>query len=61
VDAAVVGSSGTNNPEVEADFTGIGQANEASGWKVYRYSATLDTGSNGKVWVAVGFSVRWET
>ena len=59
--AAVVGFAGTYNPEVEADFTVIGQANEASGWKRYSHTATLDTGSNGEVWVAVGISVRWET
>ena len=59
--AAVVGLAGTYNPEVEADFTVIGQANEASGWKRYSHTATLDTGSNGEVWVAVGISVLWET
>jgi len=59
--AAVVGFAGTYNPEVEADFTVIGQANEASGWKRYSHTATLDTGSNGEVWVAVGISVLWET
>jgi len=59
--AGVVGFAGTSNPEVEADFTVLGQANEVSGWKRYTYTATLNTGSSGEVWVAVGISVRWET
>ena len=59
--ADVVGFAGTSNPEVEADFTVLGQANEVSGWKRYTHTATLNTGSSGEVWVAVGISVRWET
>jgi hypothetical protein len=59
--AGVVGFAGTSNPEVEADFTVFGQANEVSGWKRYTHTATLKTGSSGEVWVAVGMSVRWET
>ena len=59
--AGVVGFAGTSNPEVEADFTVLGQANEVSGWKRYTHTATLNTGSSGEVWVAVGISVRWET
>ena len=59
--ADVVGFAGTSNPEVEADFTVLGQANEVSGWKRYTHTATLKTGSSGEVWVAVGISVLWET
>jgi len=59
--AGVVGFAGTSNPEVEADFTVLGQANEVSGWKCYTHTATLKTGSSGEVWVAVGISVLWET
>jgi len=59
--ASVVGFAGTSNPEVEADFTVLGQANAVSGWKRYTHTATLKTGSSGEVWVAVGISVRWET
>jgi hypothetical protein len=59
--AAVVGFAGSSNPEVEADFTVLGQANEASGWKRYTHTATVNTGASGEVWVAVGISVRWET
>jgi len=59
--AGVVGFAGTSNPEVEADFTVLGQANEVSGWKRYTHTVTLKTGSSGELWVAVGISVRWET
>lgn len=59
--AGVVGFAGTSNPEVEADFTVLGQANEVSGWKRYTHTATLKTSSSGEVWVAVGISVLWET
>jgi hypothetical protein len=59
--ASVIGFAGTSNPEVEADFTVLGQANEASGWKRYAHTATVNTGASGEVWVAVGISVRWET
>jgi hypothetical protein len=59
--ASVVGFAGTSNPEVEADFTVLGQANEVSGWKRYIHTATVNTGASGEVWVAVGISVRWET
>lgn len=59
--ASVVGFAGSSNPEVEAEFTVLGQANEVSGWKRYTHTATLNTGSSGEVWVAIGISVRWET
>ncbi len=59
--AGVIGFAGTSNPEVEADFTVLGQTNEVSGWKRYTHTATLKTGSSGEVWVAVGISVLWET
>ncbi len=59
--ADVVGFAGTINPEVEADFTVLGQANEVAGWKRYSHTATMNTGSSEEVWVAVGITVRWET
>ena len=59
--ADVVGFAGSSNPEVEADFAVLGQANEVSGWKRYTHTATVNTGASGEVWVAVGISVRWET
>jgi hypothetical protein len=59
--AAVVVFVGTSNPEIEADFAVVGQANEISGWKRYTHTVTLKTDSSGEVWVALGISVRWET
>lgn len=59
--AGVVGFAGTSNPEVEEDFTVLGQADEVAGWKRYIHTVTLDTGSNGEVWVAVGITALWET
>jgi hypothetical protein len=49
---------GTYNPEIKDDFAVIGQANEISGWKLYSHTATIDTGSSGEVWFAIGISVR---
>ena len=59
--AAVVAFAGTSDPEVEADLKVIGKANDVPGWKRYTYITTLETDSSGKVWVALGISVRWET
>jgi len=59
--AVVVGFAGTSNPEVETDFSVLGQANEVSGWKRYTYTTTLKTDSSGEVWFALGISVRCET
>ncbi len=54
--AGVVGFAGTSNPEVEADFKVLRQANEVAGWKQYTHTTTLNSGSNGEVWVAVGIT-----
>jgi len=59
--AGVCAYSGLSNPEEEADFEVIGNANEIAGWKAYSHTATLNTGSNGEIWVAAGITVRWET
>ena len=59
--AGVVGFAGTSNPEVEEDFTVLGQANEVAGWKRYTHTETVKTGLRGKIWVAVGITVLWET
>ncbi len=59
--ASVCAYAGVSNPEVETDFTVLGQANEVAGWKRYTHETTLYTGSSGEVWVAVGITVRWET
>jgi len=53
--------AGISNPEVETDFTILGQANKVAGWKRYTHKTTLQTGSSEEVWVAVGITVRWET
>ena len=59
--AGVCAYAGIPNPEAEAQFTVIGNANEFAGWKHYIYTTTLLTGSSGEMWVAVGITVRWET
>ena len=59
--AAVAAYAGTAKPNVENDFTIVGFANEATGWKNYVYTVNLNTDSNGEVWVAIGITVRWET
>jgi hypothetical protein len=59
--AGVVGFAGTFNPENEADFTVLGQADEVAGWSRYTHRATLNTDSSGEVWVAVGITALWET
>jgi len=59
--AGVCSYAGIFDPETEANFTVIGNANEVGGWKRYTYETTLQTGSGGEVWAAVGITVRWET
>jgi len=59
--AVVCAYANVANPEVEADFTVLGPANEVAGWKEYAIMANLYTGSSDRLWVAVGISVRWET
>jgi len=59
--AAVVGYSGTHNPETEEDLEVLGAANQVAGWKLYSFETTVNTGLGGEVWVALGISVRWET
>ncbi len=59
--AAVAAYAGTAKPNREDNFTIVGFANEAAGWKNYAYTADFTTDSNGEGWVAVGITVRWET
>ena len=59
--AGVCAYAGISDPEVEAAFSILGQANEVAGWKYYTHETTLQTGSSGEVWVAVGITVSWET
>ena len=59
--ARVCAYAGISNPEVEADFTILGQANQVAGWKRYTHETTLYAGSSEEVWIAVGITVSWET
>jgi hypothetical protein len=59
--AGVCAYAGIYNPEAEADFTVIGNANEVAGWKRYSYTTTLQTGASEDAWVALGITVLWET
>jgi hypothetical protein len=59
--AVVCAYANLANPEVEADFTFLGSANEVAGWRDYSLMTSLYSGSSGKLWVAVGISVSWET
>ncbi|UCE95145.1 MAG: hypothetical protein JSV51_05240 [Candidatus Bathyarchaeota archaeon] len=59
--AGVCAYAGISNPTLEEDFTVLGPANEVEGWKRYTHKKTLITDSTGKVWVALGITVRWET
>jgi hypothetical protein len=59
--AVVCAYTNVANPEAETDFTVLGPANEIAGWKEYAVIANLYTGSNDRLWVALGISVRWET
>lgn len=58
--AGVCAFVGNSDPEVEADFTVLGPANQIAGWQRYTHTTTLHSGSAGEVWVALGITVRWE-
>lgn len=59
LDAAThpVYSIGFSDPEVEEDFTWLTLGN---GWQVHHVLRSLATGSNTRLWVAVGLTVTWE-
>ncbi len=59
--AGVCAYAGISNPTLEEDFVVLGPANEVAGWKRYTHEKTFYTDSSGKVWVALGITVRWET
>jgi len=61
--AGVVAYLNVSDPAKESDFADgrLGQANQVAGWKRYEYTVTINSGSNGEVWVAVGITVLWET
>jgi hypothetical protein len=58
---AAVATAGAKDPEVEDDFTVVGQADLAPGWQEYTYSGKVTADASGRFWVAFGTSVRWET
>ena len=55
----VTGCISDLNPEVQDDFTFIGETNTAYGWVQHGYQQTV-TSSSGQVWVGVGIGVAWE-
>jgi hypothetical protein len=59
--AGVCAYAGISNPTLEEDFVVLGPANEVAGWKRYTHEKTLTTDSTGKVWVALGITVTWES
>ncbi|HEY3497287.1 MAG TPA: hypothetical protein VGK73_21470, partial [Polyangiaceae bacterium] len=56
----VVAYAGTTNPEVEGDFTIVGQTDQVAGWLRYTLVKTVPIGSSPVIWVAAGFGVTWE-
>jgi hypothetical protein len=58
---AAVATAGAKDPELEDDFTVVGQADLAPGWTEYTYSGKVTADASGRFWVAFGTSVRWET
>ena len=46
------------DPEAEMDFSEAGMLN---GWNVYTFSQTVYTGDSNRLWLAGGFTARWET
>lgn len=59
--AMVAAYAGPRPPEAEGDFDLSQPANLASGWRRYTYDIPTRSDPNGRVWVAVGISVVWET
>jgi hypothetical protein len=57
----VVAFAGSKNPEIEDDFTVVGQTDVAPGWTQYAHKATVKAGPSGLVWVAFGFGATFET
>jgi hypothetical protein len=59
--AKVAAYAGRLKPQREADFHVDQAADQAAGWKAYRYQFNVHSGVEGTVWVAFGISVVWET
>jgi hypothetical protein len=50
----------TQNPNLQPDFTLIGETNTAEGWVPFGHTQTVNS-ATGQVWVALGIRVAWET
>lgn len=59
--AMVALHAGPTSPEVEADFVQPYVLNEVAGWKTYGWAFPVTTDADGRIHVAVGVSVVWET
>lgn len=57
----VVAFAGTRNPSLESDFVQVGEDLDHEGWKRYKLQQTVRAGWSGRIWVAYGVSVTWET
>jgi hypothetical protein len=57
----VVAFAGARNPAAEADFVKVGEDWDHVGWKRYSLRQTVRAGQSGRIWVAYGVSVVWET
>lgn len=59
---ALVAATGTNErPKREQDFDISKAANVTAGWRHYSYTFDLTTDATGRVWVAYGITVAFET
>jgi len=59
--ANVAAYAGPQPPQVEEDFDTSRAANLAEGWRRYDFSFPVRSDAQGRVWVAAGISVVWET
>jgi hypothetical protein len=58
---AAVATAGGTDPEIEDDFSVLGSIDLVAGWQEYAYSGKATADGSGRIWVAFGTSVRWET
>jgi hypothetical protein len=59
--AKVAAYAGPRRPVGEGSFDLAQAADQAAGWRRYAYEMNVLSGADGKVWVAFGISVVWET
>ena len=53
--------TGPRRPTAEGDFDTSQPADQAAGWKRYEYQMNTRSDDQGRLWVAFGISVVWET